>query len=397
MTLKNPPMGWNSWNKLGLNITEKDVLKTADFMCNEGYKDAGYEYIIIDDGWMLPERDADGRLVPDPNKFPNGLKYVADYIHSKGLKFGMYSCAGTRTCGGFPSSFEHEYDDAQSFASWEIDYLKYDFCNFCGVDAKRAYLTMSQALRTTGRDIFFAACNWGWGDKTGDPISQTGYASGEKSPSEWMHACGAHSYRSTSDIYDAWDSTKNIIKLQHNSFHTCGTGFYNDLDMLTVGMYGEGHVCRPSKMTYAEYELQFAYWCFTGAPLIVGADLSLVNDDCKKLLQHRELIRLNQDRECRPPFYIDNKKLTSTYYLGDIYIYGRLLEDGEFAIGVFNLNDGAKTVNLPYMCFGIPYASGKSIDITEIVTGQYVGVRCGDMLAAIPEKSARIYRCKVLN
>ena len=179
-----PAMGWNSWNTFGSNINEKLIMEMADRIVAEGYKEAGYEYVIIDDCWSLKER-VDGKLVADPALFPRGMKALSDYIHGKGLKFGMYSCAGFKTCAGYPSSYGHEFEDAKQFAEWGVDYLKYDFCNFpASGDAKNAYLTMAMALRNSGRDIFFAACNWGVQD-----------------PAKWMRSRGANSYRSTGDIF----------------------------------------------------------------------------------------------------------------------------------------------------------------------------------------------------
>lgn len=397
MIVKTPPMGWNSWNTIGHDINEETVMKIADIMASEGYKEAGYEYVIIDDCWLLRERDEEGKLVPDPEKFPHGMKYLSDYVHSKGLKFGMYSCAGARTCAKYPSSYEHEYTDAESFAEWGVDYLKYDFCNFYGENAARAYFTMSQALRATGRDILFAACNWGWGNKNGCPDVEGSYAPGELPPSEWLKACGVHTYRSTTDINDTWEKTEYLIKKQHDGFKSCSTGFYNDMDMLTVGMFGKGHVSRPVKTEYRDYELEFAYWCFVGSPLIMGADLSQVDEQCKKLMLNKELIRINQDKECRPPIFLGHDKAYSTFNVNGVYVYCRLLEDGEFAIGVFNLYNDAKSVVVPFACHGIPYASGKKLDITELVTGEHVGIKRGDMVVSLDGHGARVYRCKIVD
>ena len=191
------PMGWNSWNTFGSHINEKLIMEITDRLVSEGYQEAGYEYVIIDDCWSLRER-VDGKLVADPELFPNGMKALADYVHSKGLKFGMYSCAGFKTCAGYPSSYGHEFEDAKQFAEWGVDYLKYDFCNFpASGDAKNAYLTMAMALRNSGRDIFFAACNWGVQD-----------------PAKWMRSRGANSYRSTGDIFDVPKSYKDIFMQQ---------------------------------------------------------------------------------------------------------------------------------------------------------------------------------------
>lgn len=165
MIAQLPPMGWNSWNTFGKDISEELLFQITDTIIEEGYREAGYEYVIVDDCWALKERDPEGNLVPDPEKFPHGMKTVADYIHSKGLKFGIYSCAGILTCAGYPSSYDHEYQDARQFARWGVDYLKYDFCNFPdNADCKNRYLTMSMALKASGREILFAACNWGTED-----------------------------------------------------------------------------------------------------------------------------------------------------------------------------------------------------------------------------------------
>ena len=162
MLAKRPPMGWNSWNTFAENISEQLIFEMADAMVEKGYLAAGYEYLVIDDCWAKMERDENGRLAADPEKFPHGMKAVADYVHSKGLKFGMYSCAGIRTCAGYPSSYDHEFIDAQTFADWGVDFLKYDFCNFPAVGNCRArYHRMSMALKATGREILFSACNWG--------------------------------------------------------------------------------------------------------------------------------------------------------------------------------------------------------------------------------------------
>ena len=160
-----PPMGWNSWNTFTWEISEQLIKEAADAMADSGLKDAGYEYIVIDDCWSLHERDAEGRLQADPEKFPHGMKYVADYVHSKGLKFGMYSCAGAITCASYPASYEHEFIDAKTFAEWGVDYLKYDYCfHSIGNPGHLLYKRMGIALANSGRDILFSACSWGADD-----------------------------------------------------------------------------------------------------------------------------------------------------------------------------------------------------------------------------------------
>ncbi len=165
MVKHTPPMGWNTWNTFGPNIDEGLIMKSADMLVESGLKDAGYEYVVIDDCWSLRERDKNGRLVADPEKFPHGMKYLADYVHSKGLKFGMYSCAGALTCAMYPGSYEHEFIDAKTFAEWGVDFLKYDYCNrSLTTPGDLLYKRMGIALANCGRDIFFSACSWGADD-----------------------------------------------------------------------------------------------------------------------------------------------------------------------------------------------------------------------------------------
>jgi alpha-galactosidase len=182
----------------------------------------------------------------------------------------MYSCAGTRTCAGYPGSFDHEFQDARNFASWGVDFLKYDFCYFPAfANCRHRYLIMAQALRSTGRDILFSACNWG-----------------VEEPWSWMRSIGAHMYRSTGDIVDSFASTAHIMNSQMNNFNANASGCFNDMDMLTIGMAGQGFVGREDCNNYREYETQFAFWCFCAAPLMMGADLRKVSDEYRTMLQH---------------------------------------------------------------------------------------------------------------
>ena len=250
---QRPPMGWNSWNTFGANIDDALIREMADYLAAKGYREAGYEYLVIDDCWSLRERGDDGKLVPDPKKFPHGIKALADYVHGKGLKFGMYSCAGVRTCAGYPSSYDYEFTDAQTFADWGVDFLKYDFCHFPeSGNCKQRYLTMSMALKATGRDILFSACNWG-----------------SLEPWKWMGSIGAHMYRSTGDIMDNFVSFTDIVKSQIDHFCMSGAYCFNDMDMLTVGMCGKGNVGVGRACTYEEYRVQFSLWCLFGAPLMI--------------------------------------------------------------------------------------------------------------------------------
>ena len=349
---QKPPMGWNSWNTFGAHINEQLIMEMADTMVAEGYKEAGYEYVIIDDCWSLKER-VDGKLVADPELFPHGMKALADYIHGKGLKFGMYSCAGTKTCAGYPGSYGHEAEDAKQFAQWDVDYLKYDFCYFpvCA-DAKNAYLTMAMALRSSGKDILFAACNWG-----------------KYGPSGWMRSRGAHTYRSTGDIFDVPKSYKDIFKSQVENIEGNAPDCYNDMDMLITGMHGSGNVGL-NGCTDQQYLQHFAMWSFLGSPLIMGADLRKIDKTNKDILLNKGLIAINQDEEYRPAFLVDN--------MGDKrYILAKLMSGNRIALAFFNLeyeSDYLNTMEISFCDLGIHSGTGIKMKFTNAVTGESIGV-----------------------
>ncbi len=375
MLAKKPPMGWNSWNTFGPNISEQLILETADAMIAQGYRDAGYEYLVIDDCWSLKERDAEGRLVADPEKFPHGIKYVADYVHSKGLKFGMYSCAGVRTCAGYPASYDHEYADAQTFADWGVDFLKYDFCNFPAVgNCKNRYHRMSMALKATGRPILFSACNWG-----------------VEEPWKWMGAVGAHMYRSTGDITDNFKSFKDIALSQIGNLSMSGSGCFNDPDMLIVGMYGKGNVGLGG-CTDVEYRTHFALWCLFGVPLMMGGDIRTLNDVSRALLLNRELIAINQDEECRAPYCAAAHD--------DHYFFVRHLANNEFALAYFNLSDNPQPVNGSFGCsfdeIGIPYGCGYGLELTDVFTGENLGIKRDYFIPALEAHGCQMYRAKLV-
>ncbi len=371
MLLKKPPMGWNTWNTFGHEPNEQLIIESADAMVNLGYKDAGYEYIIIDDCWSLKERDENGKLVADPEKFPHGMKYIADYIHSKGLKFGMYSCAGVRTCADYPSSYGYEYIDAKTFAEWEIDYLKYDFCYFpSSGDGKNAYLTMAQALRTSGRDIVFAACNWGTDD-----------------PAKWMRSRGAHTWRSTHDINDSKESFMGIILSQLENQEASFTDCYNDMDMLTVGMHGKGLV-GVGGCTDEQYVVQFAMWAFMGGPLIMGGDIRNMDEKNRALLQNKGLIEINQDEDARPPYFIQK-------YWEKGYLLGRLLSNGEVAIALLNDYDDPFRPPVSFTDLGYPVEA--KVEVTDVITGECLGVKSAGMAVQLEGASVKIYRLKLVS
>lgn len=392
MIAKKPPMGWNSWNTFGENISEKLIFEMADRMVEEGYKEAGYEYLVIDDCWSLRQRDSEGRLVPDPVKFPNGMKAVADYVHSKGLKFGMYSCSGTLTCAGYPSSFDHEYQDAQQFADWGVDYLKYDFCNFpVTADCKNRYLIMSMALKATGREILFSACNWG-----------------QQESWNWMRSVGAHMYRSTGDIFDNFKSFTGIFLSQLEHFSQSAPYCFNDIDMLTVGMYNQGNVAIGRPCTAEEYRVQFSLWCLAGAPLMLGADLRIVDEEMKALMQNPMLLRINQDEECRPPYLVSKREICYVtedkenaveplkFVPDQLYTFIKILSDQEFVIAYYNLFHQERDMLMTLSDAGIPYASGYGLKLTDVFTGEDAGCIRDYHSVKVPGHGCRLYHAKMV-
>lgn len=391
MIASRPPMGWNSWNTFGININETLIFQIADTMAEKGYRDAGYEYLIIDDCWSLKERDSFGNLVPDPEKFPNGMKTVADYVHSKGLKFGMYSCAGILTCAGYPSSYDHEFQDAALFAEWGIDYLKYDYCNFPkNADCINRYQTMSMALKATGKNILFAACNWG---------SENSWS--------WMRSIGAHTYRSTGDIFDNFRSFMGIFQSQLE--HLCQSGPYcfNDMDMLTVGMYNQGNVAIGKPCTDSEYRMQFSLWCLAGTPLIMGSDIRNMPPQMEELLLNKELIAINQDPECRPPYLVGkrsvmvpeentNEAVEPLRMVKDkLLTFIKHLSNQEFAIAYYNLHEEEQEMHCIFADVGLPYASGYGFDMTDIFTGEHIGIKRDYHVISIPGHDCRLFRCRL--
>jgi len=305
---KTPPMGWNSWNKYHCDVSEKLIMQMADAMVSSGMKDAGYEYIVIDDCWQV-SRDENGEIVPDKDRFPNGMKYVADYVHSKGLKFGIYSSAGTVTCQRRPGGFGHEYQDARSYARYGVDYLKYDWCGSTTQDARSSYTNMRDALRKAGRPIGFSICEWG-----------------QSKPWEWAGDVG-HLWRTTGDISDSWNSMIGIFRQQQELARYAGPGKWNDPDMLEVGNGG---------MTTEEYRTHFSLWCMLAAPLMAGNDLANITTETKAILMNSEMIAIDQDTLGRQAtLYRDN---------GDYQIWIKALGNHEKAVCLLNTSDEKKSV-----------------------------------------------------
>lgn len=308
-------MGWNSWNKFACNVNEGLIRSAADSMVSSGMKAAGYTYIVIDDCWH-GTRDAKGFIQPDAKKFPSGMKALGDYIHAKGLKFGIYSDAGSKTCGGFPGSRGHEFQDAQSYASWGVDYLKYDWCNTDTQDAQSSYLTMSEALQASGRPIVFSLCEWG-----------------NSKPWLWAKNIG-NLWRTTGDIYDAWDGQYQysmgmlrIVDMQAELAPYAGPGHWNDPDMLEVGNGG---------MSDSEYRAHFSLWAMFAAPLMAGNDLAAMTPQTAAILLNKEVIAVDQD-----PLGVAASRVFKD---GDVEVWARPLKGGGRAVVLFNRGKVARDI-----------------------------------------------------
>lgn len=371
MLSKTPPMGFNTWNTFGENINETIIKETADAMVEKGLLDAGYEYLVIDDCWSERERDPEsGKIVPDKNKFPNGMKAVSDYVHSKGLKFGMYSCAGTRTCADYPGSFDHEFLDAETFAEYGADFLKYDFCfKPDSANGPLLYRKMGMALRACGREILYSACNWG-----NDDVNT------------WIRSAGAHMYRSTGDINDSFVSMRDISTSQIDNLAYSAPGCFNDIDMLTIGMYGKGNVgscgCNDT-----DYKTQFAIWCMFSAPLMLGGDIRTLNDNMLELVKNKRLIRINQDEEARPAFVVSKQGK-------DRLVFAKLLSDNEVAILFVNLSENDSKIDFFFENLGIPAASGYGLEMIDAFSGESLGVKKEFMRIEVEAHGCECFICK---
>jgi alpha-galactosidase len=309
-----PPMGWNSWNYFAGKVTDKDIRDSADQIVANGMEDAGYVYVNIDDTWE-GTRDATG-LLHTNEKFPD-MKALADYVHSKGLKIGIYSGPGTKTCGGFAASLGHEEQDAKMYADWGIDYLKYDLCSFIpDVMMKQepndkaaqmrlmheAYVKMGKALQSTGRPIVFSLCQYGWDASW-----------------EWAPALGGNSWRTTGDIQANWNSMYTILSQQEGLESYAGPGHWNDPDMLEVGN---------GKLTLAENRTHFSMWAMLSAPLLAGNDLPHMKPAIKDILTNKDVIALDQDKL--------GKQASRVYSEGEVDVWAKHLAGGAMAIAVLN-------------------------------------------------------------
>ncbi|UKY48871.1 NPCBM/NEW2 domain-containing protein [Streptomyces inhibens] len=355
---KTPPMGFNNWNSTHCRaeFNEEMVKGIADLFIAKGLKDAGYQYVNLDDCWALPTRDGNGKLVPDPQRFPNGIKAVADYVHSKGLKFGIYTSAGIKTCNpaGFPGGLGHEKSDAQQFADWGVDYLKYDNCNNLGVDAKQRYRTMGDALKATGRPIVYSICEWG-----------------ENKPWEWASDVG-HLWRTTGDISDSWSSMLEIAKQNLPLASYAGPGRWNDPDMLEVGNGG---------MTDTEYRSHFSLWSMMAAPLLIGSDLRKATPETFEILSNKDVIAIDQDAL--------GKQATVLKSESGRWTVVRQLANGDRAVALFNETGQPQQISTTAKDVGLPQADGYRLrDLWQHRDTHTTGT----ISATVPAHGTTVYR-----
>jgi len=331
-----PPMGWNTWNTFGVDCSEALVRQTADAMAADGMRDAGYVYIVIDDAWAARERDPGGSLAADPVKFPGGMKALAGYLHSRGFKFGIYGCAGSRTCAGYPGGRGHEFQDARTYASWGVDYIKYDWCNRGTANGPETYRIMSDAIRAAGRPAVFSLCEWG-----------------ENRPWLWARPVG-HLWRTTGDIGPSYARWKEILDAQVGLERYAGPGRWNDPDMLEVGNKG---------LTYAESRAHFSLWCMLAAPLIAGNDVRTMAPETRAILTNRDVIAIDQDPAGHQGFR----------YRADAgkEIWAKQLSNGEWAVCV--LNTGSAPARLAVDWRDLSFLGEAYYHVTDVWAGKPAG------------------------
>ncbi len=363
-----PPMGWNSWNTFQTKISEKLVMETADMIVSSGMKDAGYTYLVLDDGWMSMQRDPKtGDLIADQEKFPHGMKAVADYVHSKGLKFGLYNCAGTKTCAGYPGTRGYEYQDARLYASFDIDFLKFDWCSSEGLNAKEAYTTMSKALKSGGRPIVFSLCEWG-----------------NNKPWQWATSVG-QLWRTTGDINNLFDGVKNfgtwhangvmtIVAMQDTLRKYAGPNHWNDPDMLEVG----------NGMTVSEDRTHFSIWCMMAAPLIAGNDIRKMSKETRDILTYREVIAIDQD-----PLGVQGFKYADK---DSLQVWFKPLENGDWAVCFLNRSSESKKVQFDWKAETVTddvsktslHANAITYKIFDLWARKEAGTTAKDLSASVP-------------
>ncbi|XP_064608971.1 alpha-N-acetylgalactosaminidase-like [Liolophura sinensis] len=354
-----PPMGWLNWERFRCNIDcenfpndcirEELFMQMADIIASEGYKDAGYEYVNIDDCWLAEERDANGRLQPDPDRFPSGIPALAKYIHGKGLKIGIYQDFGVKTCGGYPGSEFYMPVDAQTFADWQIDYVKFDGCNSDVRDFDEGYTVMSRFLNLTGRPMVFS-CEW--------PDYQTRQGI-EPNYTAIRSACNL--WRNHDDIQDSWQSLLGIINFYgedtYNFSSYAGPGGWNDPDMVIVGDFG---------LSYDQQRVQMAMWAIMASPMLMSVDLRHIRPESKALLQNRNVLSINQD-----PMGIQGKRIME---INPVQIWTRPISPkGTFAVAFLNPSEGGMPSTLSVVVDDLGLTNGSGYNVTETFDGVSMG------------------------
>jgi len=316
-----PPMGWNSWNCWGLSVSDEKLRSSAKAMMDKGLIDHGWAYMNIDDGWESAARNAKGEILAN-QKFPD-MKKLGDWLHANGLKFGIYSSPGPKTCGGYLGSYQHEEQDATTYAQWEIDYLKYDWCSYDDIhdkkdgsveSYKKPYLVMQDALKKQQRDIIYSLCQYGM-----------------KNVWEWGASVGGHTWRTTGDITDTWESLSEIGFSQTTQFPFSGPGHWNDPDMMILGQVGWGEHLHPTRLTVDEQYTHVSLWCLLNAPLLIGCDISKLDDFTLGLLTNDEVIAVNQD--------IMGRQAQQVMKTDAYQVWIKDMADGSKVLGIFNLLD----------------------------------------------------------
>lgn len=376
-----PLMGWMSWNIFQDQISEQNIKAVADLLVSTGLRDAGFDYVLIDDHWHADVRDENGNPVEDLQKFPSGMKSLVDYIHSKGLKAGIYSDAAPQTCGGEFGSLGYETIDAKKYAEWGFDFLKYDYCgapNDMEI-AKERYKKMSDALKATGMNFYFNICEWG-----------------ERKPWLWAANAGGHSWRVSFDSRDTWDHGKydgshcgviQSIDIMKNLDYYAGPNQFNDADMMCVGLYGKGKPSSASGargMTDTEYQSQFSLWCMFATPLLISFDLSTINKATLDILTNGELIAINQDRL--------GQQARCVYSHEGHEIYLKDLENGDIAIAILNRNNTKSDFNLKLADINLK----SRYKIRDIVAKSDAGILSKTLKASISSHEAKVYRIRKL-
>ena len=348
---RTPPMGWNSWNHFGCNVSAQLIREVADAMAANGMRDAGYQYLTIDDCWQVA-RDAKGVIVADSTRFPDGIKPLADYVHSKRLKFGIYTDAGRRTCEGRPGSYGYEDLDAKTYAQWGVDYVKIDWCNAEGLDAPTQYAKIRDALARSGRPIVFSICEWG-----------------SNRPWEWAPKTG-NLWRTTGDIADRWTSMLAIVDLSSQYWSVAKPGAWNDPDMLEVGNGG---------MTRDEYRAHFSLWAIMAAPLMAGNDVRAMRDSTRQaaatrdILLNKEVIAVDQD----------SLGVQGTIYQNsppELQVWMKPLADGSRAVVLLNRASVPSMITVNWDRIGIRTKEARVRDLWTHTDSAVVADRYGAMV-----------------